>query len=281
MRAVNNFITLALCCLCMALTSCRSASTRVWVEDFNGSSLDTAVWSRIPRGNPEWCRNMSSDDRLYALEDGCLVLRAIVNPGLEGDDAPLLTGGIWTRGKKQFGLGRVEVRAKFEGAGGSWPAIWMMPDDEETEDLSDPFWAEYGWYSHYGEIDICEKLNFDDFAYQTLHTSYTLKQGYNDPYQEHGSTGGIDPEDFNVYAVEHYRDSIKMYINGVNTLTYKRIDFVPYGGEVTGREQWTFDRLFDLRLDMQVGGSWPGEPVLEDLPVKMWVDWVRFTPFEE
>ncbi len=128
MRVSNNFITFVLCCLCIVLTSCRSASRRVWVEDFDGSSLDTTVWSRIPRGNPEWCRNMSSDDRLYALEDGCLVLRAIVNPGLEGDDAPLLTGGIWTKGKKQFGFGRVEVRAKFEGAGGSWPGEPVLED---------------------------------------------------------------------------------------------------------------------------------------------------------
>lgn len=247
------------------------APVPTWSEEFNGEEIDLNVWSKIPRGKPAWQWHMSDYDGCYEMRDGCLILKGIVNPGIDGDDAPLLTGGVWTKGKKSFGYGRLEIRAKIGEAQGAWPALWMMPQDGEPR-----LENEYG-----GEIDICEKLNFDDFAYQTLHTSYTLKQGYNDPYQEHGSTGGIDPEDFNVYAVEHYRDSIKMYINGVNTLTYKRIDFVPYGGEVTGREQWTFDRLFDLRLDMQVGGSWPGEPVLEDLPVKMWVDWVRFTPFEE
>ncbi len=277
----KNLMMLAV--LALVAGSCAPKAAEVagpsWMEEFDGDTLDTAVWSKIPRGGAQWCWHMSDLDELYQVGDGRIALRAIANPGVPGDTASLLTGGIATKGKKSFGYGRLEICVKLEGTGGGWPAIWMMP--AETEDVSgDPFWEDYPSYKNYGEIDICERLNFDPFAYQTIHTSFNL-QNDGDPYQEKSATGAIDPEGYNVFAVEHYRDSIKYFINDVNTLTYRKMTEAPDGTPVPVKAQWTFDREFYLMIDMQVGASWPGPAVLEDLPAAMTVDWVRFYEFED
>jgi beta-glucanase (GH16 family) len=39
-----------------------------------------------------------------------------------------LTGGVYTKGKKAFINGRIEICAKLNAAKGAWPAIWMLPE---------------------------------------------------------------------------------------------------------------------------------------------------------
>ena len=56
------------------------------------------------------------------------MLRGMVNDFLPNDEASFLTGGVWSRYRKSFGFGRLDIRAKFDVAQGFWPAIWMMPD---------------------------------------------------------------------------------------------------------------------------------------------------------
>jgi len=249
----------------LAAISCRQSDRPTWSEEFNGDTIDTTVWSKIPRGEHEWSKHMSTWDELFEMSDGCLILKAKVNPGFADDDAPLLTGGIASKGKKSFGYGRIEIRAKLEGVHGGWPALWMMPENR-------------GEGTEYGEIDICERLNFDDFAYQTLHTAYNLSEE-GDKYQPKYGTGTINPDDFNVYAVEHHRDSICLFINDVNTITYRKMPEAPDGTILPIEKQWTFDRDFYLIVDMQVGAPWPGEAVLEELPVEMKIDWIRYYAF--
>jgi len=280
---MKKIITSAVLIL-VILSACKSVENGpTWSEEFNGDELDSTVWSKIPRGKSPWCWNMSDYDSLYRIGDGQMALMALVNPGLPGDTASLLTGGIWTVGKKSFGYGRLEICAKLEGTGGGWPAIWMMPASDDSNP-DDPVWKEFKYGRNYGEIDICERLNFDSFAYQTIHTTFNLGRidgEGGDPYQEKSGTGAIIPDGFNIFAVEHYRDSIKLFINDVNTLTYRKMTEAPDGTPVPVQAQWTFDREFWLYIDMQVGAPWPGPAVLEDLPSGMYIDWVRFYGYPE
>lgn len=229
----------------------------VWEEEFEGGTLDEAVWSRIPRGKPDWQNTQSADDRCYALRDGMLVLRGIVNDDRTADTAAYLTGGVWTRGKHAFEGGRIEVRARLHGARGAWPAIWLLPFETEK----------YMWPQG-GEIDIMERLNHDSIAYQTVHSHYTYTLGIeNDP--RHGSTMAIDPDAFNVYGVDLWPDSVVFRINGRRHFAYPRIE--------TDREgQYPFDKPYYLLVDMQLGGTWVGEIDPAEVPVEMEVDWVRY-----
>ena len=113
-----------------------------------------------------------------------------------------------------------------------------------------------------------ERLNHDDFAYQTVHSTYTLDlKKDNEP--PHFATGKINPDDYNVFAVELAPDSLSFFINGVHTFTYPRIDT-----DLPG--QFPFDRPFYLLIDMQLGGSWVGKVDVNQLPVEMKIDRVSY-----
>lgn len=226
----------------------------VWSEEFKGHTFNPEVWSKIPRGHVDWNRHMSDFDSCYAVRDGNLILRGILNNSCPNDSAPYITGGLYTKGKKTFENGRLEIRAKLGEAGGAWPAIWLLPENGE--------------WPNGGEIDIMEHLNHDSIAYQTVHShyTYTLKMENNPP---HSSTGRIKRNDYNVYAVELYKDSVSFFINDIHTFTYPRIQTDKEG-------QFPYDRSFYLLIDMQLGGSWVGKVNKKGLPVEMKIDWVRF-----
>ena len=227
----------------------------VWAEDFDREDgFDGTVWSKIPRGTADWNNYMSSFDSCYAMCDGNLVLRGIVNHTQKNDTAPYLTGGVYTKGKKLFTGGRVEVRAKLQAARGAWPAIWMLPEKAK--------WPEGG------EIDIMERLNGDSTVYQTIHTYYTYILGLKD-VPPHGGINKINPEEYNVYSVDIYPDSLVFAVNNYHTFTYPRVETDKEG-------QFPFYQPYYLLIDMQLGGSWVGEVEPKELPVEMWVDWVKY-----
>ena len=51
--------------------------------------------------------------------------------------------------------------------------------------------------------------------------------------------------------------------------TYPRIETDEPG-------QFPFYCPYYLLIDMQLGGSWVGQVDPKDLPVEMWVDWVKY-----
>lgn len=227
----------------------------VWADEFDGTSVDTASWSRCPAGNADWMRHMSPLDSLCRVENGTLRLYGICRPDGADDRRPYLTGGVQSKGKRSIRLGRVDVRARFNCAQGFWPAIWLMPDIDTP------------WPSG-GEIDIMEHLNHDTIAYQTVHSSHTLEQ--REPRTDHGSTAPIDRDGFNVYSAVVTHNGVEFYINGRHTYTYPKL---PSAAE----DQYPFaGQPFYVILSAQLGGSWVGGIDPSQLPVKMEIDYVRF-----
>lgn len=231
----------------------------VWEENFESERMDWSVWSKTVRGTADWADTQSADERCYGFRNGNLILRGIINDDLEADTARYLTGGVVTQGKKAFAFpGRIEVRARLQAATGAWPAIWLLPSDPAVR------WPQGG------EIDVMERLNYDGFVYQTVHSNYTYVLGHRDEPANY-STMEIDPEGFNTYGVDVFRDSVVLYVNGVRNFSYPR---VPDAADTLG--QFPFFQPMYLLIDMQLGGSWVGETDPEDLPVEMEVDWVRY-----
>lgn len=261
----KNFFHLIACLGIIAfLPACQSSSPEwelVWEDNFDQpDSFDPASWSKIPRGTSDWNRHMSDFDSCYAMRDGKLILRGLVNYSLPTDTTPYLTGGIYTKDKVGFNNGRLEIHAKLNGATGAWPAFWLLPQN--------------GAWPGGGEIDIMERLNNDSIAYQTVHSHYTFDLGIKDNPKQ-GSTGLINRDDFNTYSVEMYPDSLVFFINDKRTFAYPRIETDQEG-------QYPFsDSPFYLLLDMQLGGSWVGRVDPEDLPVEMEIDWVKFYKKQE
>lgn len=228
----------------------------IWTDDFDSGILDESKWSKIKRNNADWGNYMSAHKDCYRIKNGMLHLRGIVNPDTSKDTVPYLTGGIETKGKFSYKYGKIEIRAKLESAKGAWPAIWMLADRPK-----------YGKYPRNGEIDIMERLNFEPKIYQTVHSYYTLELGEKENPKHYGTTP-LNPEEFNVYGLEWYRDRLVFTLNGEETFVYPRLKDVD-------ATQWPFDQPFYVMIDMQLGGSWVGEVDPDDLPVQMIVDWVK------
>jgi beta-glucanase (GH16 family) len=232
----------------------------VWQENFEDSTKLEKHWSKIPRGKSDWNEYMSDYDGLYKIEGGNLILKGIKNTVLPNDDVPYLTGGVYTKGKIAFDQGRIEIKARLFGARGAWPAIWMLPENAEWPDG--------------GEIDIMERLNVDNYIYQTVHSDYTDKQGIKDNPKA-GIVAHIKPDNYNVYAAELFTDSIRFFVNDTHTYTYPRIET-----DKTGQFPFA-DNKFYLLIDMQLGGNWVGNVNEQDLPTQMHIDWVRYLKKED
>lgn len=66
---------------------------------------------------------------------------------------PVMSGRINTRGKKSIRYGKVEVRAKLPQGDWLWPAIWMLPEGNDTSTAQGT--GVYGGWPVSGEIDVC------------------------------------------------------------------------------------------------------------------------------
>ena len=230
----------------------------VWNDEFDSGVLDEKVWSKISRSKADWAIHMSPDERLYGFDNGSLVLRGMVNDYLAKDTAAFLTGGVWGKGKKTFGYGRVEVRAKFDVAQGYWPAIWMLP------------WTDHkvNW-PYAGEIDIMEHFRDNPFVNNTVHSHYTVNlRRRNRPSQV--AYPSYNEGEYNTYSVERFQDSLVFFVNGRRTLTYPRFR--------EGRNgQFPFsDYEYYLILDAQLGRDRSPYIDTAKLPVELRIDYVRY-----
>ncbi len=230
--------------------------TEVWREEFRGKGLDYKVWSHIPKPGkyPSSYKNMfcythiTDDPVAYSFSGETVNLLAIKNPNLEKDSRPFLCGGMKTQDKLAFKYGKLEVRYRLKGVKGGWPAIWMLPEVHQ---------------SLYGEIDLLERLNFDPFAYQTVHTHYSLR--LHEKWPPNSRTTPINPDGWNTVGVEWYPEKLVYTMNGKRVYCWPKIKTDKPG-------QWTFDAAYHLIIDMQLGGAWVGPIGPETLPGGMEID---------
>jgi beta-glucanase (GH16 family) len=253
---IHSYLLLLLLCL---NTSCSEGDkdewSLVWSDEFNTDGIpDPEKWSFVTAGTVDWNRYCTGDETTAFVKNGVLTLKGFAVDSL--GNVSFKTGGIRSQGKFSFRYGKMEVRAKLGKAKGSWPAIWLMPQENH-----------YGGWPYSGEIDVMEHLNFDAFVYQTVHSEYVdvLKKKSNPA--AHG-TAVFREGEFNTFGFEWYPDRLEFNINGSVSFIYPKIE-----GEIG--VQWPFDQEFYIILNQALGGNWVGEVNKNDLPVEMQVDWVR------
>lgn len=254
----NNTILGMVFVLAVGLASCggqkndgqekfRKGWTLTWEDNFDkGAGL--AHWSKIPRTKQIMNKYMSNNDALYVLEDGLLVLRGVENVG-ENAEVPFLTGGITREGVKRNSVNRIEVRARMNPVTGAVPFITLLPSDI-TENIS---------------IEIMERYGYDEFIYQSVTSEYTTTQGMPDNPPS-SALVGINPNQYHIYGVETYPDSVVFFVDNNRTKKYPRILT-----DIPG--QFPFN---DLDLDLFIGVRLNKEVNAEELPVDLFIDWVRY-----
>lgn len=177
----------------------------------------------------------------------------------DGTQPTYTSGSIHTQNKVKFTYGRVDVRAKLPAVKGTWPAIWMMPND-----------SHYGMWPRSGEIDIMEHVGFEpDVVHFTAHT-YQHNSGTDNKH--HMSARLVNPspvDDFHVYSIEWSENKLTWLVDGKRRYTFVRTSPTWL--------DWPFDQDFYLILNLAWGGGWGGQQGTDpdSLPQTYEIDYVR------
>lgn len=239
--------------------------TLVWSDEFDGAQLDPETWffeegDGSQYGIPGWGNN---ELQWYLpnsaqLENGNLVItaRAEASNGRRYTSARL-----HTRDRVAVRYGRIEARIRLPGGQGTWPAFWMLPQDNV-----------YGGWAASGEIDIMEAVNLGGSGGNSVHgTIHYGGEWPNNTFTGNDYSVPMNATDnFHVYALEWDPTEIRWYVDDI-------LYSVQNSWSTTGAAfPAPFDRHFYLLFNVAVGGNWPGAPDSSTaFPVTMEVDYVR------
>ena len=243
------------------------ATTLSWADEFDGTALDASKWSfdtsrnKIGWYNKELQYYAADRPENLRVADGRLVIELRSDPEEirqfpDWGGQKYSSAKIFTKGKAAFDGGFVEVSAKLPCTRGSWPAIWMLPEDDSP-------WPEGG------EIDILEQVgSHPNVAHATLHTALFNHTRQNGRGAETPVPTACSA--FHRYQLAWTPDAITI---GVDDRAYMRVA----NDQPGGRGAWPFDSPFYLILNVAMGGDWAAAKGIDDaaLPQRMEVDYVR------
>jgi len=224
----------------------------VFEDDFDTDGApDPSVWTYdLGTGNNGWGNSelqyYTDRPENVVVEDGVLKINAL-RETFEG--APFTSARIKTQGLYEFTYGRVEIRAKLPTGGGTWPALWMLGADFETN----PWPAA-------GEIDIMEHVgNNQDVILGSTH----------DPNNFGGNARTVSTsvpgvsEEFNTYTVIWTEERIEFFVNNESF------------GSFVNNETLPFNKDFFLIVNVAMGGNLGGDVDSQFSASSMEVDYVR------
>ena len=240
----------------------------VWNDEFDGDAIDDQKWNKL-LWRPGWVNNelqaYTDRDTNVFVQDGNLVIQALIEPGFFGTDytgttytADYTSGRLNTAGKGEWTYGRFDTRAKLPKGIGSWPAIWMLGSNIST----------VGW-PHCGEIDIMEHVGFDE---GNIHASiHTTDYNHVNGTQKSGQV--IIPtatDSFHVYSLEWDSTYIRYLVDDEPY-------FFIYNDSNGDEDKWPFNKPQYIILNLAVGGDWGGAEGIDPsvFPMEMKVDYVR------
>lgn len=231
----------------------------IWSDEFSENGLpDPGKWDYDQGGNG-WGNNelqyySTADLNNARIENGILTIEAKSDPA---HSKGYSSARIVTRGKASWQYGYFEIKAKLPEGVGTWPAIWMLAEENR-----------HGGWPKNGEIDIMEHVGFDPGkVHGTVHTEAfnhsigTQKGGFKmvENFQS----------EFHIYAIDWTEDKIDFFIDGEEYFSFSNT-----GGDY---KEWPFNQPFHLILNIAVGGNWGGQKGVDEKiwPQKMEVDYVR------
>ena len=241
--------------------STEPAYTLVWADEFDDDGLpDSTKWSFDTEGNAwGWGNNDAQHYTANRLENAEVkngVLRiTTIKEDFAGKN--YTSARLLSKGKGDWLYGKFEIRAQLPEGRGLWPAIWMLPTENE-----------YGNWPASGEIDIMENVGY--MPDTILASSHTNSYNHMIGTQRSDTICIADCYDtFHVYCLEWEPQQYKVSVDDEQFFTFKN--------EGTGPNEWPYDKPFHLLLNVAVGGNWGGLKGIDDtiFPQSMLVDYVR------
>ncbi len=232
-------------------------------EQFDGTSLDSALWSTCYWWDDSGCTIASNNELEWylpgqvAVHGGALVLTA-EHRAVTGDGKTFpYTSGVVTTGppahgaepKYAFTYGTVEVRFRIPRGAGLWPAIWLLPASE----------------SSVPEIDLMEAVG--------------QLPGEANMYFHPGDR--TQPVTGHTVTLPPGRDLSRTWHTVRLDWTRGLLVF-----SLDGEEVWRVvgekvpDEPMYLLMNLAVGGVYGGQPDASVFPARFLIDFARITPGE-
>jgi len=240
---------------------------KVFSDEFDGTAVNLDNWRFDTERNAQGWYNQ---ERQYysagrpenaRIEQGRLIIEAR-SEVLDKVRFPDWGGQKYTsariigQGKHSWTYGFFEVRAKLPCGRGTWPAIWMLPEDFSVK------WPEGG------EIDIMEHVGFEPGkVHQTIHTAAANFSSGTQLTKSFDLPTACTA--FHRYQLLWTPTFLVMGVDDAPKFMVKR--------ERTDRKYWPFDKPMHLLLNIAVGGTWGGQrgSDAKAFPARMEVDYVR------
>ena len=224
----------------------------VWAEefDFDGAPCEENWSYNIGTGEGGWGNN---EEQYYTdrsdnviVEDGLLKITA-KRENFQGSE--YTSARLITYQKFDFTYGRVEARAKLPTGGGTWPAIWTLGSDFETN----PWPAA-------GEMDLMEHVgNEQDIIFSSLH--FPGNSGGNS-ITESIEVPGVSDE-FHIYSMDWTAEEIRFAVDGEVYHVFENNGDLP------------FNKDFFLIVNVAMGGNFGGfiDPAFQESTME--IDYIR------
>ena len=233
---------------------------QVWGDEFDGQGLPNSDKWYYETGGDGWGNQeqqyyTQNDTANARVENGHLIIEAR-KESHEGNDYT----SVRLNSEASWKYGRFEIRAKLPAGRGTWPALWMLADEQT---YGDQYWPDNG------EMDIMEHVGYDEgVIHGTVHT-----EAFNhiDGTDKGGSTTvPTATSEFHDYAMEWTPGEIRVFVDGERYFTFQN-------REQYGWQEWPFDQKFHLLMNIAVGGTWGGAEGIDDsaFPERMVIDYVR------
>ena len=257
-------LSLFLFTFCLTIQAFPQKYVKVWGDEFNTSGLpDSTKWDyeigKVRNDELQYYTWKRSENA--RIQDTVLIIEAR-KEAYKG--ASYTSASLISRYKGDWLYGKFEIRAKVPTGKGTWPAIWMMPTDDE-----------YGGWPRSGEIDIMEYVGMNPSnLYFTAHFGSDSGSGHK---SSGNSTTAISQpyNKFITFTLVWSPDKLEWYADGVKYHTYTKSSDDP--------KVWPFNKMFYFILNLAYGGSWGAQQGLDDtkLPHKFYIDYVRVYQLQE
>lgn len=229
----------------------------IYFEDFQiDGKINENHWN-IEVGN-KWANNESqcyvNDSSNGYIKDGKLHLVASLH---DREHCKYQSTRINTRGKIEFQYGKLTIRAKMPKGRGAWPALWLMGNTDKNR---------VRW-PLCGEIDLVEFAgNRPGIITCAIHT-----ESYNHRIKTDKGTRISVPdasEQFHDYTLDWTKDYLSFQIDQKEFFRVEKQE-----GDTVN--EWPFDQLYYVIINLAVGGWYGGKIVDEDLPYHMEIDSIK------
>jgi beta-glucanase (GH16 family) len=211
-------------------------NSNYWTYDLGTGGPTNQNW-----GNNEAEYYTDNSDNV-SINDGVLNITAIQQT--EGGQ-DYTSARIKTQGLIDFEYGKLDVVAKLPSGIGTWPAIWLLPQNNiyyYNSSDSDPL-----QYLNDGEIDIMEAIG----AQPEIVTSSAQSRSYNPMLNDERietDTVSDDTTSFHDYGLEWTPNQLIFTIDGVPYHTVNRQPTDNY-------KAWPYDQAYYLVINLALGGT--------------------------